>query len=435
MVKRLIRSFLPESIFTLYHRILAQLAKWYYRNPSKELIVIGVTGTNGKSSTVQFTAQLLEALGEKVGYTTTAGFSIAGQEIENKLKMTMPGRFLLQKMLRDMVKAGCKYAIIETSSEGLIQYRHKSINYDIAVFTNLTPEHIERHGSFEAYKKAKGMLFSHLTARPKKTIDGKVISKQIVANISDSHADYFTSFHCDECTLFSVSGEDADIQLEIGSANAAGQEMFINQQAVTVPIIGAFQLYNVAAAIAALSALKFSLSDLLKAAEGLRSIPGRLEIIHRNPMIIIDYAYEPYALRALFEAVAPMKTGRVIGIHGSAGGGRDIARRPKIGALAAEFEDITIVTNEDPYDEDPRVIIEAVATGARSAGSTEGDNLLLIDSRAEAICKAIEIADKQDMILITGKGSETVMAVANGKKIPWNDKKTAQDCLEKYDAA
>lgn len=422
MVKRFIRSLLPEFVFTLYHRVLAELGKWYYRNPSKELIVIGVTGTNGKSSTVQFIAQLLEGLGEKVGYTTTAGFYIAGKEIENTLKMTMPGRFLPQKLMRDMVNAGCKYAVIETSSEGLIQYRHESINYDVAVFTNLTPEHIERHGSFEAYKQAKGMLFKHLTARPRKRIDGKVISKRIVANISDEHANYYAGFDCDELTLYSVRGEDADIRLRIGEVDADGQGIFLNDKSVKVPVLGAFQAYNVTAAVSTLVALGYSLDNVLATVGSIKPIAGRLEIIHRNPLIIIDYAYEPYALEALYEAVGPMRNGRVIGIHGSAGGGRDKARRPKIGALAAKYEDVIIITNEDPYDEDPRAIIEEVAAGAIAAGAALGTNLFLINDRDDAIRTAIEMAHVDDMILVTGKGSETVMAVANGKKVQWSDR-------------
>lgn len=173
-----------------------------YGNPSNALIVIGVTGTKGKSSTVQMMAQLLTACGERVGYTSTAGFAINGRVIENRMKMTMPGRFFLQRILRDMVNEGCTYAVVETSSQGLTQFRHVGVNYDVAVCTNLTPEHIESHGGFENYKAAKGMLFAHLTKMPKKVINGKAVKKISVVNADDAHAEYFASFPADRHVAF-----------------------------------------------------------------------------------------------------------------------------------------------------------------------------------------------------------------------------------------
>ncbi|RMD51393.1 hypothetical protein D6827_02330, partial [Candidatus Parcubacteria bacterium] len=169
-----LRKITPDFVFSIYHWTLAKLSAFLYRYPSNKMMVIGVTGTNGKSSTVQLIAQLLTLLGDKVGYTTTAGFKILNQEIENKMKMTMPGRFVLQKLLRKMVKSGCTVAIIETSSQGVEQFRHIGINYDTAVFTNLTPEHIEAHGGFENYKRAKGKFFQYLTKRPRKRNNGTI---------------------------------------------------------------------------------------------------------------------------------------------------------------------------------------------------------------------------------------------------------------------
>ncbi|MCR4312448.1 MAG: Mur ligase family protein, partial [Candidatus Uhrbacteria bacterium] len=157
MLSRL-KSLIPVPLLGAYHLVLARAAEFVYGHPSDRMVVVGITGTNGKSSTVMFTAQLLTELGAKVGYTSTAGFSIAGKAIENRMKMTMPGRFVLQRLLRRMVKSGCTHAVVETSSQGLIQHRHLGINYDLALFTNLTPEHIEAHGGFESYKAAKSIL-------------------------------------------------------------------------------------------------------------------------------------------------------------------------------------------------------------------------------------------------------------------------------------
>jgi UDP-N-acetylmuramoyl-L-alanyl-D-glutamate--2,6-diaminopimelate ligase len=432
MLKRILKAILPNWVLLTYHFCLALLASILYGDPSNKLMVIGVTGTNGKSSTVQFIAQLLEGLGETVGYTTTAGFSIAGEEIENRLKMTMPGRFLLQRMLARMVKAGCNYAIVETSSEGLIQYRHIGINYDMAVFTNLTPEHIERHGSFEAYKAAKGLLFSHLTKRKRKTLQGKTVPKRIVLNASSEHAEFYGQFRSDESFHFSVLGEAADLQLNILKRTTKGTTISLNGITCEVPLIGDFQLFNVTAAVAALMSSGLELERIAPLLSSIRPIPGRLEIVHKEPLIIIDYAYEPYALQALFASICPLKAARIIGIHGSAGGGRDKARRPKIGSLAAKEEDIVIITNEDPYDEPPRSIIEDVADGARAEGMKEGENLFLINERMDAIEKAIDLANPEDIILVTGKGNETVIAGPHGKKISWNDKEAILEALNTH---
>lgn len=381
------------------------------------MIVIGVTGTNGKSSTVQFIAQLLEALDYKVGYTTTAGFSIAGEVIENRMKMTMPGRFYLQKLLRNMVHAGCQFAVIETSSEGIKQFRHLGINYDVAVFTNLTPEHIESHGSFEKYKQAKGRLFSHLAQSSRKTIDGKKLQKVSVVNIDDPHAEFFAAFPVDDLVTFSWESTDATI----------------NGKDLEIPLLATFQKMNATGAVAALIAAGLEKKRVESVLSQLRPIAGRFQSIDcgQDFHVIVDYAYEPYALQALYEAVEKIPHERIIGIHGSAGGGRDVARRPKIGELAARHEDVTIVTNEDPYDEDPREIIEAVAAGAERLGMVRGKDLHLIDEREEAIQFAVSEANRGDIVLITGKGSEPVMAVEGGRKVPWSDEDAAVRALRK----
>ncbi len=387
-------------------------------------MVIGVTGTNGKSSTVQFTAQLLKSLGYKVGYTTTAGFFINGKEIENKMKMTMPGRFYLQQLLQKMVNEGCDVAIIETSSEGIVQFRHIGINYDVAVFTNLTPEHIESHGSFEKYRSAKVRLFTHLARSRRKKIAGKEIQKVSVVNIDDQHADYFTAPEADDLVTFSWKSKDASIFVEKIKQTAAGAEVKVSGKKVTIPLVAQFQQMNAIAAFAAVSALDVDRAKLLKSIEKLHDIAGRFESItlKNGATVIIDYAYEPYALKALFDSVASLSPKRIIGVHGSAGGGRDRARRPLIGKMAAEHESIVIVTNEDPYDEPPLEIIEQVAEGAREAGKVDEKNLFIIEDRKQAIFFALGQAKKGDVVVLTGKGSEPVMAVANGKKIPWSDR-------------
>lgn len=426
-----LKKFIPQPFLQVYHASLGYIAGVLYGNPSHQMIVIGVTGTNGKSSTVQFIAQLLTELGEEVGYTSTAGFSIVGHAIENRMKMTMPGRFALQAMLRDMKRAGCTYAIVETSSQGLVQYRHVGINYDMAVFTNLTPEHIESHGGFEKYKEAKGLLFAHLTARSHKTIAGKRIPKQILVHSDDKHAPYFANFPADVHIAFGWQhNAGKGVYAREVSQDAEGAQIEVQNIPVYWHLPAHFSRLNALAAVATVHACGFPLSDVLIASEKLRDVAGRFErIIAGQPFtVVVDYAYEPYALQALFASL-PAHSGRVIGVHGSAGGGRDKARRPVIGALAAQHEDIVIVTNEDPYDEDPQSIIDAVAAGAREQGKRDGVDLFSIADRKEAITFALSTALPGDVVLITGKGSEPVMAVAGGKTVPCDDPQVARNVL------
>ena len=406
-----------------------------YGNPSNKLIVIGVTGTKGKSSTTQMMAQLLTAMGHKVGYTGTAGFSVAGMVIENKMKMTMPGRFVLQRLLRQMVQAGCEYALIETSSQGLVQYRHLGINYDTAVFTNLSPEHIEAHGGFAAYRAAKKLLFTHLSMRAHKIIDGVKIDKVIVTNGDDEAGEFYADAEADKKCSFAWHGlasASKIVPTKVGR-DAHGLRMTIDHVDFAIPLLAEFEQQNALCAVATLAAMGISLSKLAVAAKGLKSIAGRFERIDCGQpfTVIVDYAYEPKAIEMLLRSVEPLKPAHIIGVHGSAGGGRDVARREKIGRLAGEKETLVIVTNEDPYDDSPEEIVRMVADGARAVGKIDGQNLFVVMDRQEAIDEAVRRASTNDVVLITGKGSEPVMAVAGGVKIPWDDRESARMALAK----
>jgi UDP-N-acetylmuramoyl-L-alanyl-D-glutamate--2,6-diaminopimelate ligase len=446
-IKELIKKFIPGFLLRWYHKTLALAANIFYGFPSNKLIVIGVTGTNGKSTTVHLIAKMFEGEGFKVGATSTVGFKIAGEECLNKKKMTMLGRFALQKMLRQMVAAGCRYAIIETSSQGVEQFRHLGVNYDVAVFTNLTPEHIEAHGGFENYKKAKGKFFQHLTAKPKKNIDGKVVPKVSVVNLDDEHAEYFAGFTADEKYGYELKLKVKNEKLKSTIKNLKlikaenvelgpdGSTFQIQNCNFKLHLLGEFNVYNSLAAAAVGLSQGLALDIISGALEKVHGVPGRMEFINegQNFKILVDYAPEPASMEKLYETVRgaglEISGGKIIHVLGSAGGGRDKSRRPILGGIAAKNADYVIITNEDPYDENPEEIINQVAVGA--AGKEENVNLFKILDRGEAIAKALGLANENDLVIITGKGSEQAICVANNKKIPWDDREKVREILKK----
>lgn len=441
-LKSTLKNLLPPAALDVYHRGMARAAAAWYGNPSERLFVIGVTGTNGKSSTVQFIGRTLENAGYRIGWTSTAGFKVGGREWANDKKMTMLGRFQTQKLLRQMLDTGCTHAIVETSSQGVTQHRHVGINYDVAVWTNLTPEHIEAHGGFENYKKAKGAFFAHVMAgKKKRDADGSARVKMSVVNVDADHAPYFLSFPADRRYGYGVQGKSlpanvlgapfAPVTAEGLDVRADGSSFTVEGHAFTLKPIGLFNVYNILAAIATCRAAGLAWEPLRRAVAKLEPVPGRLEFIDAGQAfpVVVDYAYEPAALNACFDAIAPLVTGRIIHVLGSAGGGRDVARRPILGDLSARRAGISIVTNEDPYDDAPDRIIDQVAEGALKAGKKDGVNLFRILDRQDAIDAAVSMAKPGDLVLITGKGSEPVMAVANGKTVPWDDRDAVRRAL------
>lgn len=429
MLKKIIKKFLPRSFLSTYHFFLAKLANWFFLFPSNKIVVIGVTGTNGKTTTANLISQLFECLGYKTGLTSTVNFKIGYQERLNDKKMTMLGRFQTQKILYQAARAGCQYAIIETSSQGIEQWRHSGINYDVVVFTNLTPEHIEAHGSFENYRAQKEKLFEHLAKSRRKKIRGKVVPKIIIANADDEEIFRLKKYHSDKFISYGFvnkadyQGSDLRTAGGLASFKFAGQE--INTQ-----LLGEFNAYNVLASLAVINALGLPADQVSACRVG--GVPGRQEMINQgqNFKVMIDYAPEPASLEKLYQALGSLPRRKLIHILGSTGGGRDQARQPFLGRLAGQNADVVIVTNEDPYDDDPQTIIDRVAKGAEQAGKKINQNLFKILDRREAIAKAISLAQKDDLVLITGKGAEQAICVANGKKIPWDDRRVTRELIK-----
>ena len=472
-----IKKLIPRQIFKVlqppYHFLINLAAALWYRFPSNQLVVIGVTGTSGKTSIVYMIARMLNAAGYKAGFTSTAVFSDGNREWLNDKKMTMPGRFFIQKFLRSMVKNNCRYAIVETTSQGIAQFRHLFINYDVLVFTNLYPEHIEAHGSFAKYQAAKGKLFAHLKncrtkyfnderritkpASQLKKLDLSRVLKTIIVNGDDDNADYFLNFWAEAKIAYSLDQKVSlaslsekmkseavvkDFTLVQGMnvrASVSGTKMAINGQPVNLKLLGEFNALNALAAAAVGLNQKLSLAQIKSGLEEIRGLAGKMEIIEagQNFTVIIDYAFEPEAMIKLYQTSKFLPHKKIIHVLGSAGGGRDKARRPILGSLAAKYADFIVITNEDPYDENPLLIINQIAIGAENAGAELDKNLFKVLDRREAIKKALELAKEGDLVLLTGKGAEQFICVANGQKIPWDEREVVREeivekmCIDK----
>lgn len=434
-LKGKIRKCTPNFLVSVYHYLFARFAALWYRHPSCQMRVIGITGTSGKSTTIFLLRRILEEAGYTVGSTSTIDFKIGHIETLNTKKMTMLGRFATQKLLRDMVQAGCQYAIVETTSEGIKQFRHIGIEYDVVVLTNLYPEHIESHGGFENYKKAKEKLFAHLSHTQRKSIL-KNKKKILVVNGDNEYVKDFLQYTADEKWMFglgnleqpntrSVQGSEVEIGNRGVSWRASGKKY-------TLGLRGAHNVMN------GICALTIALSEgideavIQKTFENIHAISGRIEFIDEGQeyTVIVDYAFEPVALESLYAVVETIPYKRVIHVLGATGGGRDTARRSILGGIAGERADIVVVTDEDPYDEDPLAIMYAVAAGAKEKGKEEGKDLYTIPDRKKAIQYAIAQAKEGDLVLITGKGSEQAMCVAGGKKIPWDDRRVVREAIQ-----
>ena len=440
------KKIIPKRIFIFfqphYHKILSIAANYLYGKPSEKLIVVGVTGTKGKSTTTHLIAKILKSNGDKVGEMSTIFLNSGEKEKLNDKKMTMLGRFALQKSLSQMVKNGCQYAVIETSSEGIKQFRHIGINYDILIFTNLTPEHLESHGGFENYKQAKLNLFRHLEKSKRKVINGEKVRKIIIANLDDKHYSEFLNFKVDKKIGYSLNKKfqkNGAIIAKNIKLNLDGSNFEINKARFNLNLLGKFNIYNSLAAVAVGLSQKIPIEQAKKSLQKIKSIPGRMETINegKNFTIMVDYAYEPESIKQLYEFILNFKNSeeRIIHILGSCGGGRDAARRPILGEIAGKNADYVIITNEDPYDDDPQEIINQVAEGAISVGKILNKNLFKTLDRSEAIKKGISLAKKDDLVLITGKGCEQAICSANGEKIPWDDRKKVMEILKKITKA
>ena len=439
-VKRLIPKLVFNFFQPAYHTALAYTGALLYGFPSKKIKVIGITGTKGKSTVVYLTAKILEGAGKNIAMCGSLGFRIKDKEWPNTLKMTMPGRFRLQKFLYEAKKAGCKYVVLEVTSEGIKQKRHLGITFDCAVFTNLHKEHIESHGSFEKYYQAKQELFS--------------LTKNIhVINADDPNTELFGNFSAKHKIFYGL--KKGDLVPDKVTPTAEGMSFELYGTHFNTYLAGEFNVFNCLAAFGVGVMYGLDLPSMKPILESVKSIPGRMEYLpafvktsageaakHFN--VVVDYAHTPDSLEAVYRTLKSEirnpksetnskleiqnSKSRLICVLGAAGGGRDKWKRPEFGRIAAEYCDEIILTNEDPYDENPASILDEIEAGFSQVSNTKPQITKILD-RKEAIKTALTKANDGDTVIITGKGSETSMAVAGGKKIPWSDKEVVRQVV------
>ncbi len=432
MLKNFIKKFIPTPLLISYHATLAKIAAAFYSYPSQGMYVIGVTGTKGKTSTANFIWSVLNSGGFKSGLIGTANIRIGEKESLNKFHMTMPGRFTLQKLLKQMLDAGCTHVVLEVTSEGINLHRHAGIIFDAAVFTNLTPEHLASHeGSFEKYKQTKGKLFQTLMNHAKQ-LKGKYVKRLIVANADDENSKYFLSFPADLKKTFSVKNL-SDAQAVNIRSDQTGESFDVKNISYRLNILGSFNVYNALSAILVGENLGIAPEKIQQGIENLKIIPGRMEKIDQgqNFTVLVDYAHEKVSMNAALDAARNLAgANKVIVLLGAEGGGRDKTKRAQMGEAAAKKADFMVVSNVDPYDDDPKEIIHNIADAAITNGKVIGQNLFREPDRQKGIAKALSLAQAGDVVIITGKGAEQSMIIGN-KKIPWDDREVVRQELSK----
>ena len=428
-LKQFLRKILPYSFILLTHRTRAVLAAFIFGFPGKKIRVIGVAGTKGKTTTVNMITKILEENGHKVAMFSTANMQIGGKKQLNKIKLTTPSPFYFQYFLRKAIVKNCAYAVVEISSHGLVQYRHWGVSYRTVVLTNMMSDHLDYHKTFRNYKNSHKALLTknlenlilnyddeHLREFLKIERGGKLALKEYIFSLK--------SYENIKNTIF--------VKARGITLNRKGSEFVVKtdgeSEKIKLSLLGEFNVYNSLAAIATGLAEKISLKKIKSGLESMRDIPGRLEKIDegQNFEVIVDYAHSPDSLKNVYDAVKPYVKNKIIAVLGGTGD-RDKTYRSKAGAIADEFADIVIITNEDPYSEDPEKIIDQVMSGIKNKELNK--NLFRISDRKEAIKKAIALADNNDLVIITGKGAEQFMICGN-KKIPWDDREIAREVIK-----
>ncbi|HHX44605.1 MAG TPA: UDP-N-acetylmuramoyl-L-alanyl-D-glutamate--2,6-diaminopimelate ligase [Chloroflexi bacterium] len=420
----------PTAIVANARAAFAHLQAALHGYPGRQLRVIGVTGTDGKTTTARLITGILRAAGLAVGTVDTVNAEIAGQAIETGFHTTTPDPPAIQAYLAKMVAAGMSYAVIESTSHGLAQHRVAACEYDVAVVTNITHEHLDYHGTYEAYREAKAMLFRALATAARKPGMPKVA----VLNADDASYAALRPIPAEVQLSYGLStGADVratDITVSPDGLRftvlAGGQDL-----AITSRLIGRYNVHNILAAVATARGLGIAAEAIRAGVAAVGGIPGRMEPIDRGQPFttIVDFAHTPNALENALRTARELTPGRVIVVFGCAGL-RDRSKRSVMGEVAGRLADFTVITAEDPRTEPLDAIMAAIADGCRQAGRVEGADFVCIGDRREAIAAALAMARPGDLVMAAGKGHERSMCYGT-TEYPWSDHEAIVQGLER----
>jgi UDP-N-acetylmuramoyl-L-alanyl-D-glutamate--2,6-diaminopimelate ligase len=408
----------PQLVVDRTRRALADAADAWFGRPSEHLTVIGVTGTDGKSTVTALAAEMLWACRWHPGQIGTVFTGIFDDLEPNLDRSTTPESLELQALLARMVEAGNDSVVMETTSHGLALERTRNCRFAVGVVTNLTSEHLEFHGTLEAYRAAKARLVEEAPIA--------------VLNADDPSFAYFRDRSRDRVISYGIDAE-ADLRAGDLRADASGTTFHLESPRwhgeVRVGMPGRFNVLNALAALGVVEALGLDVHHAALALASTAGVPGRMARVEAGQpfTVIVDYAHTEDSLRKVLDILRPLTAGRLIVVFGSAGE-RDATKRAPMGRAAAELADLVVVTDEDPRLEDPRAINEQIADGARSAGAVDGASLWVIDDRREAIGHAIGLAREGDVVLLAGKGHEQSIIYGTEKR-PWDDRAAALEAL------
>ncbi len=426
-----------NPIRMLWHRIKGVTAAVRYGFPAKRMVVIGVTGTNGKTTTTHMIEHILSLAGKKVAMISTSDFSINGKKRPNLSKKTTMSPFKTQKFLSKCVKKKVDYVVIEASSHALHQSRLWGIPFSISVITNITHEHLDYHGTLEKYAEAKKILFKNVSKNCKsgesKAIHDIPHTKAFVLNTADQFYDKFKQVHCPVNIDYGL--DRGDLRAKDITYSKRGSKFAMKYHGkttgVNLALTGGFNVENALAATGATLACKLSMEEISAGLNSFEGVGGRMERI-KSPAgfeVIVDFALTPDALDKLYKVLKETTEGRLIGLIGSCGD-RDKEKRPKMGEIVASYCDLTIVTDEEPYTEDPMEIMKAVLKGAKEVKKM-GEGLELIEDRYSALEHAIKQAEPGDVVVVTGMGSFQTRSMNDGP-MTWDEREVAREIINKY---
>jgi UDP-N-acetylmuramoyl-L-alanyl-D-glutamate--2,6-diaminopimelate ligase len=409
-------------------RALAPLAAAFYGWPARRLRVVGVTGTDGKTTTVHLVAAVLEAAGRRCALLSSAELCSGGRARVNATHMTTLEAPEVQALLAGALEAGDQWAVLEASSHGLALHRVDACEFDVAVFTTLGRDHLDFHGSLEEYRAAKGHLFRLL-----EEAKDKGVPKTAILNADDPASDYFRRLTAASVVTYGLE-TPADVMARAVRAEGLAMSFELvgafGAEPVKTRLAGRYNVYNCLAAAAVGLSQGLSAEEVKRGLEGVSGVPGRMELIDAGQpfSVVVDIASTPQALANVLGVLRAACQGRLWAVFGCAGE-RDPGRRDGMGRVAGRLADFVVLTNEDPRSEDPDAIIEAIAAGLRESGRREGDDFVRIPDRRQAIAYAFERAGEEDVVLLAGKGSEQSM-VFGDQHVPWDERAVARELLE-----